>query len=66
MANDERARIIADYEAMADKPAFTPWQVKVSEALRDGDAETAIVAWHERGRFHLGYDEERTSDRPGG
>ena len=60
MADDERARIVADYEAMDDKPAFTPWQVKVSEALRDGDAETAIVAWHERRRFHLGYDEERT------
>ena len=60
MADEERARIFADYEAMEEKPAFTPWQVKVSEALRDGDAETAIVAWHERGRFHLGYDEERT------
>ena len=53
-------RILADYEAMAEKPAFTPWQVKVSEALRDGDAETAIEAWHERGRLHLGYGEERT------
>ena len=60
MADDERVRILADYEAMDEKPAFTPWQVKASEALRDGDAETAIVAWHERGRFHLGYDEERT------
>ena len=60
MADDERARIFADYEAMTDKPAFAPWQVKVSEALRDGDVETAIQAWHERGRFHLGYDEERT------
>ena len=60
MADDERTRILADYEAMADKPVFTPWQVKVSEALRDGDAETSIEAWHERGRLHLGYDEERT------
>ena len=60
MADDERVRILADYEAMAEKPAFTPWQVAVSEALRDGDAATAIQAWHERGRFHLGYDEERT------
>ena len=49
MADDERARILADYEAMADKPAFTPWQVKVSEALRDGNAQDAIQAWHERG-----------------
>ena len=60
MTDDERARIVADYEAMEEKPAFTPWQVKVSEALRDGDAEVAIEAWHERRRFHLGYDEERT------
>ena len=60
MADDERARILADYEAMEEKPAFTPWQVNVSEALRDGDAETAIEAWHERGRLHLGYSEERT------
>ena len=60
IADDERARILADYEAMDDKPAFTPWQVKVSEALRDGNAVTAVEAWHERGRFHLGYDEERT------
>ena len=60
MDEDERARILADYEAMDDKPAFAPWQVEVSEALRDGEAETAIEAWHERGRLHLGYDEERT------
>ena len=60
MGDEERARILVDYEAMEEKPVFTPWQVEVSEALRDGDAETAIMAWHERGRFHLGYDEERT------
>ena len=60
MGDDERARIFAEYEAMVDKPAFTPWQVTVSEALRDGDAAAAIEAWHERGRFHLGHNEERT------
>ena len=60
MADDERARILADYEAMAEKPTFTPWQVKVSEALRDGNAAEAIQAWHERDRLHLGYNEERT------
>ena len=58
MGEEERARILSDYEA--DKPAFTPWQVAVSEALRDADAAQAIQAWHERGRFHLGYNEERT------
>ncbi|MDE0390403.1 MAG: relaxase domain-containing protein [Rhodospirillales bacterium] len=60
MDDDERARIVADYEAMADRPAFMPWQVNVSEALRDGNAASAIEAWHERGRLHLGYNEERT------
>ncbi len=60
MGEEERTRILSDYEAMADKPAFTPWQVAVSEALRDGDAAQAIQAWHERGHFHLGFNEERT------
>ena len=60
MGEDERARILPDYEAMAEKPAFTPWQVTVSEALRDGNAAQAIEVWHERGRFHLGHNEERT------
>ena len=60
MADDESARILSDYEAMDEKPAFTPWQVAVSEALRDGNAENAIRAWHERGRLHLGFTEERT------
>ena len=60
MGDDERARIFADYGAMVDKPAFTPWQVKVSEALRDGEAEQAIGPWQKRGRLHLGYTEERT------
>ena len=60
MAEEERTRILSDYEAMAEKPAFTPWQVAASEALRDGDAASAIAAHHERGRLHLGYNEERT------
>ena len=60
MGEEERTRILSDYEAMADKPAFSPWQVAVSEALRDGDAAQAIQEWHERSRFHLGFNEERT------
>ena len=36
---------MVEYEAMERKPAFTPWQVAVSEALRDGEAEKAIEAW---------------------
>ncbi len=60
MAERDRARVVADYEAMEDKPVFTPWQVAASEALRDGDAASAIEAHHLRGRFHIGYDEENT------
>ena len=59
----ERNAILADYETMDRKPVFTPWQVAVSEALRDGDAEQAIEAWRLRGRFHLCHDEEKTLTR---
>ena len=60
MGEQERARILANYELMDEKPQFTPWQVSASEALRDGDAASAIAAHHARGRFHIGYDEEKT------
>ena len=60
MGEQERAKILGDYEAMAEKPQFTPWQVAASEALRDGDAVSAIAAHHARGRFHIGNDEEKT------
>ena len=56
----ERDAILAEYEAMEKKPLFAPWQVAVSEALRDGDAAQAIEAWRLRGRLHLHYDEEKT------
>ena len=56
----EKDKILADYEAMEKKPLFTPWQVAVSEALRDGEAEQAIEAWHVRNRLHLCHDEEKT------
>ena len=59
----ERDAILAEYEAMEDKPLFTPWQVAVSEALRDGEAEKAIEAWHVRNRLHLCHDEEKTLTR---
>ena len=62
-SREERDTVIADYEAMERKPLFTPWQVAVSEALRDGDAEQAIEAWRLRGRLHLCYDEEKTLRR---
>ena len=63
MEERDRARIVAEYEAVEDKPVFTPWQVAASEALRDGDAASAIAAHHLRGRFHMGYDEENTLTR---
>ena len=62
-SREERDAILADYEAMERKPLFTPWQVAVSEALRDGEAERAIEAWRLRGRLHLCYDEEKTLTR---
>ena len=62
-SQEERQRILADYEAMDRKPLFTPWQVAVSEALRDGEAEKAIEAWHLRNRLHLCHDEEKTLTR---
>ena len=60
---NERDAILAGYEAMEDKPSFTPWQVSASEALRDGDAASAIEAWRVRGRLHLCHDEEKTLTR---
>ena len=59
----ERDSILAEYEAMEKKPVFTPWQVAVSEALRDGEADKAIEAWRLRGRLHLCHDEEKTLTR---
>ena len=60
MAEERRTRIRNYYENMKGKLVFTPWQVVASEALRDGDAASAIAAHHLRGRFHIGYDEEKT------
>ena len=60
MAEERRTRILTYYENMKGKLVFTPWQVAASEALRDGDAASAIAALHLRGRFHIGYDEEKT------
>ena len=59
----ERDAILGRYEAMERKPLFTPWQVSVSEALTDGEAEQAIEAWRLRGRLHLCHDEEKTLTR---
>ena len=60
MAEERRTRILTYYENMKGRVAFTPWQVAASEAMRDGDAASAIAALHLRGRFHIGYDEEKT------
>ena len=58
-----RERLMAEYEAMADKPAFTPWQVAASEAFRDGNAGEAIAAYHSRGHVHLCRRKEATLER---
>ena len=60
MEEERRIRILTYYETMKGRRIFTPWQVAVSEALRDGDAASAIAALHLRGRFHIGYDEDKT------
>ena len=60
---EERESVLAEYEAMERKPVFTPWQVAVSEALRDGEADKAIEAWHLRNRLHLCHDEEKALTR---
>ena len=60
MAEERRTHILTYYETMKGKLVFTPWQVAASEALRDGDAASAVAAHHLRGRFHIGYDEEKT------
>ena len=60
MAKERRTRILTYYENMKGRLVFTPWQVAASEALRDGDAASAIAALHLRGRLHIGYDEEKT------
>ena len=60
MAEERRTRILNYYENMKGRLVFTPWQVAASEAVRDGDAASAIAALHLRGRFHIGYDEEKT------
>ena len=62
-SQEERTSILAEYEAMERKPVFTPWQVAVSEALRDGEAAQAIEAWHLRNRLHLCHDEEKALTR---
>ena len=59
----ERDAILARYEGMADKPSFTPWQVSASEALRDGDAASAIEACVCGGGSILCHDEEKTLTR---
>ena len=60
MAEDRRSRILAYYENMKGRLEFTPWQVAAAEALRNGDAVSAIAALHLRGRLHIRYDEEKT------
>ena len=60
IGEERQTRILSYYNTMKGRLVFTPWQVAASEAMRDGDAASAIAAYHLRGRFHIGYDEEKT------
>ena len=60
MGDGERTRIVADYEAMEEKPEFVPWQIATSTAFKEGRAAEAIQALRERNRFFAGRDLETT------
>ena len=48
----ERERLLDEYAALDEKPAFKPWQVSASEAVRAGDAEAALSAYEVGGHFY--------------
>ena len=70
MSHAERQELVRQYRADADAPRFVPWQITASSNLRDGFADNreeatesvakSIAAYHERDRFHLGHNLERT------
>ena len=61
MAEERRTRILTYYENMKGKLVFTPWQVAaVRGAARRRCGIGHCSAHHLRGRFHIGYDEEKT------
>ena len=51
-SRDERERLLGEYAALEEKPAFKPWQVSASEAVRAGDAEAALGAYDAGGHFY--------------
>ena len=59
----DQEKILADYRDMPNKPAFTPWKIAASQALRDGDAAATIAAYDSRGRFHVCPNLDATFER---
>ena len=65
----ERERVLGEYQALGEqgRPAFKPWQVSASEAMRAGDAEAALGAYEAGGHFHAcAGGQERTLERVAG
>ena len=55
----ECEEVLAEHERTPPAArTITPWQISASEAFRDGDARSALFAYHERGRVHLCPDDE--------
>ena len=51
--------VLAEHERTpAAARTITPWQISASEAFRDGNARSALFAYHARGRVHLCPDDE--------
>ena len=61
----ERDAIMAGYEAIERKPVFAPWQVTVSEALRDGERREFLDLHHAGPLHRAPAFSIRSSDRSG-
>ena len=59
MTRAECERVLAEHERTpVQARTVIPWQITASEAFRDGNARSALFAYHERGRVHLCPDDE--------
>ena len=59
MTRAECERVLAEHERTPPAArTITPWQITASEAFRDGNARSALFAYHARGRVHLCPDDE--------
>ncbi len=70
ISHAEQQELVRQYRAENEAPRIVPWQITASSNLRDGFADNredatksvakTIAAYHERGRFHLGHNLDRT------